>query len=347
MSNFFQVHNIKLKIMKKKDIIIIGIDVSKSTLDVFIFGYDYHFIVDNGPDGFISLLETIFKITKCRTEDLFFCFENTGKYSKMLSVFLYSQEITFLMESALRIKKSLGITRGKNDKVDSKRIAMYAYEKFDSLTPTVLPGEKLDKLNALLTLREKLIKHRTAYKNGISDLNDCYKDDETVIIRESQQRLIERITEEITLVENEIEIIINTDEAMHKNFKLIISVKGIGKINAFFFIAITHNFTLFSSARSYACYCGIAPFENSSGTIKGKTRIHYFANKTVKKLLNMAAVSVIKHKNEYRTYYEKRVFKRGKSKMSTINIIRNKLVYRVFAVVNRGTPYIDLHKYAA
>ncbi len=33
--------------------------------------------------------------------------------------------------------------------------------------------------------------------------------------------------------------------------------------------------------------------------------------------------------------------------MSTINIIRNKLLSRVFAVVNRETPYVDFMKYAA
>jgi len=45
-------------------------------------------------------------------------------------------------------------------------------------------------------------------------------------------------------------------------------------------------------------------------------------------------------------YYKKRVLQ-GKSKMSTINIIRNKLIARVFAVVKRGTPYVDTIKYAA
>jgi transposase len=64
-------------------------------------------------------------------------------------------------------------------------------------------------------------------------------------------------------------------------------------------------------------------------------------------MLNMAASSVIQTKGEYRNYYNKRVNELGKSKMSTLNIIRNKIVYRVFAVVNRQTPYVDLYKFAA
>ena len=50
----------------------------------------------------------------------------------------------FVMASALDIKKSLGITRGKNDKIDACRIANYAYEKRDKLTPTILPGAAID-----------------------------------------------------------------------------------------------------------------------------------------------------------------------------------------------------------
>jgi len=47
-----------------------------------------------------------------------------------------------------------------------------------------------------------------------------------------------------------------------------------------------------------------------------------------------------------RNYYNKRVDEE-KNKMSTINIIRNKLLSRIFAVVERKTTYVDLMKYAA
>lgn len=332
--------------MKKKKIII-GIDVSKACLDVFIHTFDFHFVVDNDPKGFVILLETICKITQGKKENIFFCFENTGKYSKMLSVFLHSQKFTFVMSPALEIKKSLGLTRGKNDKVDARRIARYAYERQDRLVPTVLPGEKIDKIKTLLSLREKLIKHRTAYKNGITDLYDCYKEGETLIIKKVQQRLINNLNIEIETIEKEIIEIIKSDTAMDKNFKLILSVRGIGKIIAFYLIAFTANFTLFANARAFACYCGIAPFENSSGTTLGKPRVHPYANKQLKTLLNLAAMNTIKIKGEYQQYYNKRINELGKNKMSTLNIIRNKIIYRVFAVVNRGTPYVDLYKFAA
>jgi transposase len=332
--------------MKKKQIIV-GIDVSKSTLDVFIRAINYSFVVENGPKGFSTLLETICNEAKCNHRQLFICFENTGRYSKMLSVFLHSLKIVFCMETALAIKKSLGITRGKNDRIDAQRIADYAFEKQHKLKPTVLPGAKIENIKMLLTLREKLVKHRTAHKNGIPDLHDCYREGETQLIKEIQEKLICQFDKAIQDIENEIEKKIKEDASLLNNYNLIQSVKGIARINAFYFIAYTANFTLFATARAYACYCGIAPFEKSSGTVKGRAKVHHYANKQLKSLLNMAASSVIQIKGEYRDYYNKRVKELGKNKMSTLNIVRNKLVYRVFAVVNRQTPYVDLYKFAA
>ena len=57
-------------------------------------------------------------------------------------------------------------------------------------------------------------------------------------------------------------------------------------------------------------------------------------------------MGAIQLNGEYKTYYERRT-KEGKNKMSTLNIIRNKLIFRIFAVVKRGTPYVDLSKFAA
>lgn len=332
--------------MKKKQIFV-GIDVSKSTLDVFVRNTGFHFIVSNNPNGFSGLLETICKVSECNPGEIVFCFENTGKYSKMLSVFLHSQDLSFYSEPALAIKRSMGIARGKNDKVDSKRIAEYVYEKIHKLTPTKEPGEIIDQIKSLLTLREKLIKHRTAFKNGITDLHDCYREGENLFAKTIQENHISLLNDDIKKVEDQIEQVLKSDVSMLRNYKLVLSVKGIAKINAFYFIAYTANFTLFASARAYACYCGIAPFENSSGTTKGKTKVHHYANKQLKSLLNLAASSAIQVRGEYHDYYNKRVNELGKSKMSTLNIIRNKLVYRVFAVVSRQTPYVDLYKFAA
>lgn len=325
----------------------IGIDVSKDTLDIFIWDIKSHFVVLNSPEGFSELLETCCKQLHCKVNDLYFCFENTGRYSRALAVFFSESSILFTMAPAMDIKKSMGLKRGKSDRIDSKAIAMYAWQKRDEIKPTVLNSGMVAQLRQLLALRDKLIKHRTAYKNSIKDLQDTFFDGETTFLKEAQKRMISQLNDEITLVELEIERIIASNENWNRNYNLIQTVKGIGPVLAKYLIIYTENFTRIDNAKSFACYAGIAPFEYSSGTsIKGKTRVHPFANKQLKSLLNIAAMGAVQLTGEYKTYYQRRT-EEGKNKMSTLNIIRNKLVSRVFAVVKRQSSYVDLSKYAA
>jgi len=69
------------------------------------------------------------------------------------------------------------------------------------------------------------------------------------------------------------------------------------------------------------------------------------ANKRMKGLLSNAATTSIRYNPEMKAYNERRL-KMGKNKLSTQNIIRNKIVSRVFAVVKRGTPYVDTMQFA-
>jgi transposase len=247
----------------------------------------------------------------------------------------------------LELKRSLGLVRGKTDRKDAHLIAKYAWEKRDCITPTTLPSPVTDQLKTLLTTREKLIKHRTSYKNGIKDLHDCYVENEYEFIRDIHESMILQLTENIKKVEDQIIEIISQHSQLKRNYKLLLSIKGIGKIVAIYMIILTENFTKFTDPRKFACYAGIAPFPYSSGTsVKGRTKLNPCANKKMKSLLNVASMSAIQLKGEYKLYYQRRC-KEGKNKMSTLNIIRNKIVFRAFAVVKRGTPYVDISTFAA
>jgi transposase len=160
-------------------------------------------------------------------------------------------------------------------------------------------------------------------------------------------RRIKQLTEDIKEVEAAIKSIINQSEAVQENYKLLTSIKGVGFITAVYMIAYTDNFEKFSNSRQFSCYAGVVPFEHSSGTsIRGKSRVSHYANKKAKRLLNLAASVAIQHNKELKQYYQRRVAA-GKSKMSTLNIIRNKLVDRMFAVIKRQTPYQEILSTAA
>ena len=330
-----------------KKLSIIGIDVSKLMLDVFILTKKYHFQIENSPAGFAQLLEISCTSLNVSRDQLHFCFENTGRYSRMLAVFLEQSGIVFSQIPALDIKASKGISRGKTDKADARDIALYAWRKKDELQPTKLNSAETSELRQLVSLRDKLVKHRTAYKNAVKDLQDCYFEGETEFIRDTQKEMIKRLSEQIKKVEDRMDAIIISIPEWKTNLKLIQSVRGVGPVIARYLIIFTENFSRFANYRKFACYAGIAPFEYASGSsVKGRTRVHPCANKQLKSLLNLGAINAISIPGEYKQYYQRRQ-KEGKNNMSTLNIIRNKLLSRIFAVVKRQTPYVDLYKFAA
>lgn len=330
-----------------KIIEIVGIDVSKKTLDFHFYKNSLSFKTSNCPEGYVALLKTCKEFFNGTLQDILFCFEDTGRYSKLLSVFLFDADCKFNVINPLDLKRSLGLVRGKTDQKDARLIAKYAWEKKDGLMPTILPAPITDQLKALLTTREKLIKHRTSYKNGVKDLHDCYTEGEFDFIKDIHKRMINQINDELQKVENKILGVFTEHQPLQKNYELLLSIKGIGKVVAIYFLVLTDNFTKFKDPRKFACYAGIAPFPYSSGTsVKGRTKLNACANKQMKSLLNIASMSAIQLKGEYKTYYQRRC-NEGKNKMSTLNIIRNKLVFRAFAVVKRGTPYVDLSAFAA
>ena len=64
----------------------------------------------------------------------------------------------------------------------------------------------------------------------------------------------------------------------------------------------------------------------------------------MKKLLHLAAVNASYYDPELHEYYCRRLSE-GKSGMTILNIIRNKLVARVFAIVKRASPYVNIKQY--
>jgi transposase len=325
----------------------IGIDVSKDKLDAHDYKLNKHHLFKNTLEGYKKLVAWVQEKHENQLEGILFCFEHTGIYSLGLSCFMEENKIAYSVIAGLEIKRSMGITRGKNDKIDSFKIAEYAYLRREQIQVTQLPTKSILKLKELLTIREKMVKHRVAYKNHLKGLSTFYERENDTIFFESQENLVEELSKQIKLIEGEMHKLIEQEPAIKQNYELATSVKGVGLILGANMLVLSDNFRKFKTWREFASYAGIAPFEHSSGSsIKSGKKISNLANKGLKSLLSNSAVVSIQHNAEMRQYYEKRV-KEGKNNMSVINIVRNKVVARVFAVVKRGTPYVETLGYAA
>ncbi|MDP2453933.1 MULTISPECIES: transposase [unclassified Kaistella] len=102
--------------------IYLGIDVAKLTLDYCLVTEDHQ--LERGQilntQKSLNLFLKDLKKGGHDLKEILFVFENTGIYSSLLSMVLSESELHYAQVPALEIKRSLGITRGKSDKVDAK-----------------------------------------------------------------------------------------------------------------------------------------------------------------------------------------------------------------------------------
>jgi transposase len=331
--------------MKFKEVI--GIDVSKFTLDACIHSLQILIRVPNTKPGYRKLLSQAAKSIGCSMEQVLFCFEHTGMYSYILASFLSEKQISYVIVPGLEIKRSLGIQRGKNDQIDAKKIAQYAYRRRDEVILYQLPEKSINKIRQLLSLRERLVKQRAGFEATLNDQSDFIDRSDNILLFSVPKELIKKLSTQIERLERAIDVVLGENPDIMNNYRLITSISGIGRQTALHLIVITNNFLLFDDCKKLASYAGVAPFPYTSGiSIRGKTKVSSMANKKLKSLLSACAVSAIKTDPEMKVYYNRRT-EEGINKMNTINAVRNKLLARVFAVVKRGTPYVKMFRYAA
>lgn len=316
----------------------VGADLSKKSIDFVIHELKAFLTVANSVAGFKQLLKWFHQYS-IESSQLMIVMEHTGLYSYQLEQFLHHNGIPFTKVSALAIKRSLGLVRGKSDKMDARRIARYAFEKRDCLSADQPVNENLTILQRLHSTRERLVKTRASYITAVNEQREAYGLKKSDMVIAVQLKVIKSLDQQIQKLEDEIHAIVQADKDVNRNYNLLRSIKGVGAVVALATIIKTGNFTRFANARKFACFCGTAPFEHTSGSsIRGKTRISSLRDKKMKTLLDLAAKSAIQYDNELHEYFEKRIAS-GKSTKSTRNIVRNKIIYRMFAVIKRQTPY--------
>jgi len=323
----------------EKAIEFIGADLSKKTIDLACHSTKAHLRVENSMKGFSRIIRWL-KQQRIMITDAMVIMEHTGLYSWHLEAFLFQNGIRYCKVSSLEIKRSGGLVRGKTDKIDAVRIAAYGAEKREKLRPETPSSAALQRLKMLQCSRDQLVKQRAGLKNIVEEFRNIGLDNKDIIL-ESQLKVLQVLNEEIKKLEEEMECVIQQDKLMAKNYQLLLSIKGVGKVLAMATLVKTGNFTRFSNGRKFACYCGTAPFEHSSGTsIKGKPRVSHLADKDMKTLLYLAAMTAVQYNKELKAFYQRRVAQ-GKTKMSTLNIVKTKIIDRMFAVIHRQEVYIE------
>lgn len=331
----------------------LGIDVSKLTFDVSIITFRgsqkqaaVSALFSNDKAGLSS-----FKIW-LETQEVSFdhnsllVIENTGIYHRLIWDFCTVNLLPLYIGNAADLKWSFGIARGKTDKVDSLRLCEYCYKHHEDIRPTTALNKPLITLKDLLSNRSKLLKQKNAIKQTINELkasNDKTTQDLMVKLNKSA---IEGLQKSIKLIEAAMLKMVNQDAGVLKNYNHMLSVPGIGKITAVFILCCTNNFAVKTSGKQLASSAGVVPFEHSSGTsVKGRNKVHFMANKELKSLLTMGALSAVNAYPEFKDYYERKI-KEGKKHLQVLSAIKNKMLLRVAAVINQQKNYENKYKTA-
>jgi len=323
---------------------IVGIDVSKEVIDVsfrLTSKVEYLGQFKNDQVGFGRMIEDLKKSTFCAVSKGFICFENTGVYSKLLLEYLIEKGVPCREENPIQIKRSMGLKRGKTDAIDSRSICIYAYEKRETLEHSKLTEPIILKLKKLLSYRDLLVKQKVALQISIKESSPILDDELKEFLVNQNTSLLTKYREQIKAIELEVQKTIGQNTGLNRSYELVQSIKGIGPIIGAYLIAFTDNFRRFSNARKFACYCGIAPFPNQSGKFSGKTKVSHMANKKIKSLLSNAVPVAVRFDPQIKRYQELKL-KEGKPRGVIVNNIKNKLIQRVFAVINRQTHYVVL-----
>lgn len=328
-----------------------GIDVSKGKLDITLLaGCEkcHYTTIENSVESIRDYLKALKSSFKFSIQHCLVCMEHTGIYNAHVLEIAQQQKWKLCLESAVQIKQSGGLQRGKNDRVDSYRIALYAFKNQAFLKLWQPAREVITKLRKLSAMRSRLIAARKQLNQAIKEDKAFQDKDSTTLLEGCCRNSIDVMDQDIEKTEKAISNLIDEDEDLKKMFGIIESVPGVGRIVATIMVITTNEFKDIKDARKYACYSGVAPFEHMSGSsIRGKTRTSKKANLQVKSLLHMASLVAARYNKELNKYYERKV-NEGKNKMSVLNAVKNKLLHRIFSCVNENRYYeIDYVKKVA
>lgn len=138
----------------------IGIDVSKQTLDITVLSHGEKKMyeqIQNSGSAIKAFLKKLSAEQKVSPANCVFCLEHTGIYNAHFLKVTEEKKLSVCLESSVQIKQSGGLQRGKNDKIDSYRIALYAYKNREFLTLWQPERSVISHLRRLSGIRERLI----------------------------------------------------------------------------------------------------------------------------------------------------------------------------------------------
>jgi transposase len=320
----------------------IGIDISRDKLDYAIMqgkSFLFHREAGNNVESIETIIKEVKKLPRFTMTKAVFAMEQTGIYANHLLTTLKKAKANIVIESALHIRSSLGVLRGKYDKIDAIRIATYAFKNRDHLKFKTARRPVIEQLAYLSSLRLRLLETQIKLKTPLSEQKLFIKNKLHKAGTQLCKKSVVAIQSDLGDIDLAMNEIIKSDEDVNWLMKIVTSIPCVGPVTALQIIITTNEFKDIKSPKQFACYAGVAPFVRDSGTIKVRAKVSPIANKRIKSLLHICALGALRYDTELKKYYQRKVNEEGKAKMSVINALRYKLILRIFACVAQQRLY--------
>jgi transposase len=322
----------------------VGIDVSQKELVVCLGRMDNEFNPElyahktfkNTEHGHMSLLKWVKKNT-LESVNLRFIVEATGVYHEAFAYFLDEKGYNLSVVLPNKISnyiRSFNI-KSKNDKSDSRVIAMFGLER--KLEDWHRPKQIYKEMKQLTRERDQVLHERTVVKNQLhAEETEAQPNKSSIRRLKERLLLLNRQEKEIN---TEIEELIKTDKDLHEIASMICTIPGVGLITASIVLGETNGFELIRNKKQLVSYAGLDIREKQSGTsINGKTRITKRGNKHLRKALYFPAWTAIAREERYKKIFSNHVSRHG-IKMKAGVVIQRKLLELIYAIYKTRVPY--------
>lgn len=320
--------------------IAVGIDVSKSKLDVALLGEGgkaAHLQVPNTPAGHKALLDRARKAAKAGGAALHFCMEVAASYHHGLALSLVEAGELVSVENPRRVKH-FAVADGqaqKTDRADAKAIARYAL----AMSP---PRWRLAEphLRELVALDQRVTELKAMQNQEANRLEaPCLPK----LVEEGIAASVAAFRKQVLALEGRIREVLEENEALARQARLLESVPGIGRRAAVGLLAEVGDLNDYETAQDFAAKLGLNPVHRRSGSsLNGRTRISKQGNARARSRLYMPTVVAIRHNPPVKAFYE-RLVANHKPKKSALIAAERKLVMVCYDVLKSGKPFDKDH----
>lgn len=303
--------------------VFVGIDVSKSRLDVAIRPTDESFAVSNDEAGIARLVARL-------GEHPVACvvLEATGGLEMPALGALVQAELPVVSANPRQVRhfaKAVG-RLAKTDRIDASVLARFAEATKPEVRP--VPDAATAALSELLTRRRQVVEMLTAERNRLLRSREP--------VREHIASHIRFLEEELGRLDRELSDGLKASPLWREKDDLLRGVPGVGPVLSITLLAELPELGCLDR-RKIASLVGLAPFSCDSGLMKGR-RIIYGGRAPVRSALYMATLAASRHNPVIRGYYE-RLASAGKAPKVALVACMRKLLVILNAMLRHRAPW--------